>query len=70
MLGNFLSVVTTDILSSVFFFFLLMNYKSKGWDRAEASRDFAALALGIDSLHVNTPAPPPPASCSFLLLSA
>lgn len=79
MLGNFLSIVTIDILSSFFFvcfvlfsffwvffvaFFVLMNYKLKGRDRAEASRDFAAVALGIGSLYINTPClppcPPPP----------
>lgn len=75
MLGNLLSVVTIDILSSFFFlFFVLMNYKLKGRDRAEVSRDFAALALGIGSLHINTPCllhpPSPTASCSSLILSA
>lgn len=73
MLGNLLSVVTIDILSSwvFFFFFVLVNYKLKGRDRAKLSRDFAALVLGIGFLHINTPCLLlPTASCSSLILSA
>lgn len=66
MLGNLLSVVTIDILSSWFWGGVLVNYELKGRDRAEVSRDFAALVLGIGSLHINTRCLPPPPS--FLLL--